>query len=195
MTDLRRPGRQLTYEPIGVLRTPYGERAPNQPVDREVEEGRFRLELREELAEGLAQLDRFSYLYVLFALDRVDGTPAMRVKPPWAGGKEVGLFASRSPGRPNPIGLSVVRLLRVHGATIHLGPIDALDGSPVLDVKPYFARLDAKEDANLGWVEDLDDPVHQMDHLTGRPHSHGHPHGHSHGHSHHQERSDDGTER
>jgi len=184
MSETNATSRGLTYQAIGTLHTPYGERAPNQPVDREVEEGRFWLELNESYRDGLHELDRFRYVYVLFAMDRVEGAPVLRVKPPWAGGKEVGLFASRSPQRPNPIGLSIVRLVRVDGATLHLGPIDALDGSPVLDIKPYFARLDAKEDANFGWVEDMEDPAHQMDHLTARPHDHGHDHGHDHDHSH-----------
>ncbi len=177
----------FSYRSIGTIHTPYSDRAPNQPVDREVEEGRFRVVLEDRYAEALGDLEQFAYIYVLFACHRQTGEPELRVQPPWARGKEVGLFASRDPHRPNPIGLSAVRLLRVEGSTLHIGPIDAFDGTPVLDIKPYLRLLDSKEDANHGWVDDLDgqeSTQHLMEHLMGRPHEHGHDHGHGHEHEH-----------
>ncbi|MFH2007751.1 MAG: tRNA (N6-threonylcarbamoyladenosine(37)-N6)-methyltransferase TrmO [bacterium] len=179
---------ELVFRPIGTIHTPYTDRAPNQPPEREVEEGKFRVVLDEQYAAGLDALEGFRWVYVLFAFDRAEGVVTMRVKPPWAGGKEVGLFASRSPHRPNPLGLSVVRLLRREGATLHTSPLDVFDGTPLLDVKPYFDVLDSKMDANRGWVEELDNPAHVMEHLVGRPHDHDHidnqGHSHDHGHTH-----------
>lgn len=175
---------EFIYRPIGTVHSPYTDRAPNQPVDREVEEGRFRVVLDERYAGALGDLEHFAYIYVLFACHRQTGEPKLRIQPPWAGGKEVGLFASRTPNRPNPIGLSTVRLLRVEGSTLHIGPIDAFDGTPVLDVKPYLRLLDAKEDANHGWVDELEGTQHLMEHLMGRPHDHDHDHSHDHDHGH-----------
>jgi tRNA-Thr(GGU) m(6)t(6)A37 methyltransferase TsaA len=82
----------------------------------------------------------------------------------------VGVFASRSPTRPNPIGLSVVRIKRIEGNVIHVSGLDVFDGTPLLDIKPYIDELDVKKDANLGWVGDMDDPEHLALHIQGVPH-------------------------
>ena len=161
----------VTYEPIGTIVTPYTDWAPHQPPEREAKEGTFKLVLRPELAPGLDQLRRFSHIYVLFHLDRAERPESLRVSPPWAHGKvEVGLFASRSSRRPNPIGLSVVRVLRVEGNEVFTSPLDAYDGTPLLDIKPYVGELDARGDANSGWVDDLEDRDHLVQHLRGVPH-------------------------
>jgi tRNA-Thr(GGU) m(6)t(6)A37 methyltransferase TsaA len=122
---------------------------PYQPVPDA--EGSFFLKLDADLEDGLFKLEAFKYIYVLFYLHRQDKPYHTRVTPPWAKGKTVGLFASRSPQRPNPIGLSVVRIKRIEKNIIHISGIDALDGTPLLDVKPYSLDLDAKADANNGW--------------------------------------------
>lgn len=90
--------------------------------------------------------------------------------PPWAGGLTVGVFASRSPRRPNPIGLSIVRVLGVQGNEVITSGLDAFDGTPLLDIKPYVKDLDSKADANYGWVEDLEDREHLTLHIRGIPH-------------------------
>jgi tRNA (Thr-GGU) A37 N-methylase len=77
----------------------------------------------------------------------------MRLFPPRGSGKEVGLFATRSPNRLNPIGLTVARIRKVEGNLIYTHGLDILDGSPLLDIKPYIRDFDMKEDANLGWIE------------------------------------------
>jgi tRNA-Thr(GGU) m(6)t(6)A37 methyltransferase TsaA len=126
--------RHIQLHPIGVIRTPYIETAPFQPS--EDAEGDFRIVLNREYAESLYRLDSFSYIHVLFFLEHRMGGYSSRVTPPQSGGKEVGLFASRSPARPNPIGLSVVRIRKIEDNVLHISGIDAYDGSPVLDIKP-----------------------------------------------------------
>ncbi len=144
--------RAVTFEPIGVIRTPYRESAPRQ-ADAAAE-GDFRIIVDECYRQGLNQLERFRYLYVFFHIDRLDRAVSMMVSPPMAEGRQVGLFASRSPVRPNPIGLSIVRIKRIAGTVIHTTGIDALDGTPLLDIKPYIRHLDVKLDANDGWLDD-----------------------------------------
>ena len=155
----------LSFGKIGVIRTPYKWKAPRQPVE---EEDCF-LEIYPEFAPGLKGLESFRYIYVLFWLDRIQEF-SLEAEPPWAEGVKVGVFASRSPKRPNPIGLSVVRLLSVEDNIVKTSSIDAIDGTPLLDIKPYVKYLDSKEDANLGWAEGLQDREHLLLHLKGIPH-------------------------
>ena len=141
----------IIFHPIGWIRTPYTTFAnlPHQPDPQA--QGQFYIQLNPELVEGLYKVDTFSYIQVFFYLDRPDKPVTLHVTPPSAGGLEVGLFASRSPRRPNPIGLSTVRLKRILGSRLDISGIDVLDNTPLLDIKPYFKRLDSKSDADNGW--------------------------------------------
>ncbi len=171
----------FTLKPIGVIHTPYDESfTPHQPVERE--EGTSTLVLDPRLEPALSDLEGFRYIYVISLLDRQTGTPRHRVKPPWAKGREVGLFASRSPARPNPIGLSVVRLLGIEGNVVTTSLIDVYDGTPLIDVKPYIQGLDSKHDADTGWIAELEGGDHALEHARGVPHHHDHDHGHGHDH-------------
>jgi tRNA-Thr(GGU) m(6)t(6)A37 methyltransferase TsaA len=140
---------EILLKPIGTIRTPYTNEAPYQPEPDA--QGSFYIELDTGLEDGLFKLESFKYIYLLFYLHRQDKSFHTHVTPPWAGGKKVGLFASRSPCRPNPIGLSVVKIKRIEKNVVHISGIDALDGTPLLDIKPYSLDLDAKIDANDGW--------------------------------------------
>lgn len=171
---------EISFHPIGVVRTPYRTWAPNQPVEQEKGIGDFRVVLHEPYREALGDLDRFRYVMLITSLDRVEGKPEMIVSPPWAKGRRAGLFATRTPLRPNPIGLSIVRLVRIEQNQIITWPIDLLDGTPLLDIKPYFLDLDAKSDANNGWVEDIEGAAHLLEHVRGIPHHHHHDHDHDH---------------
>lgn len=154
---------------IGRIRTPYTTDAPHQPV-RDAE-GSFRLELRSEYVAGLERLDSFRYAYVLWAFDRSEGKPAMIVHPPWAPpGVRVGVFASRSPLRPSPIGLSIVEILEIEGNVVHVSSLDAFDGTPIYDIKPYIQDLDTRTDAGFGWVDELPDKEHLRLHIQGIAH-------------------------
>ncbi len=143
----------ILMEPIGTIHTPYIDTAPRQPKPGDT--GLFFIELFEEYIEGLMDLKSFRYLYILFYLDRRSGSVSMTARPPFAGGRTVGVFASRSPSRPNHIGLSIVKLKDIKGNKVFISPIDALDNTPLLDIKPYIRNLDIKEDSNSGWADEL----------------------------------------
>jgi len=155
---------------IGTIRTPYTDSAPYQPV--ETDEGEFRLVLSFEYTLGLRELASFRYIYVIYYMERVDQEVSMIVRPPWAGGREVGLFASRSPVRPNPIGLSIVRLLKIVNNEVYTSGLDVFDGTPLLDIKPYIRDLDSKGDANKGWVTTTQDKGHLSNNARGMPPDH-----------------------
>ena len=159
---------KLSFQFIGTIRTPYLDSAPYQPVDSDDQE--FYLELEPEYTAGLKDLDSFTYIYVLYFIDRLNTAPKMEVSPPWIAGQQVGLFASRSPVRPNPIGLSVVRVKKVIGNRVYTSGLDVFDGTPLLDIKPYINDLDSKCDANNGWVQTLDEDEHMALHIQGIPH-------------------------
>jgi tRNA-Thr(GGU) m(6)t(6)A37 methyltransferase TsaA len=122
------------------------------------EELEARIVLDSQWQEGLQGLDEFSHIIVIFWLDRPDEAEVPLKVHPQA--KEdlplVGLFATRTPLRPNPIGLTTVELLSVDGTTLRVKGLDAFDGTPVLDIKPYLVRGDQKPDALVpGWLRQL----------------------------------------
>ena len=153
---------------IGVIRTPYKNKAPYQPVADKKET--FRIVLHEKYTKGLQELISFKYIYVIYYLDKVQRSNRLTLSPPWANNKEIGVFASRSPDRPNPIGLSVVELLKIEENILYISGIDAFDHTPLLDIKPYVNQLDTKPDANYGWVHKMDEDEHLALHIKGLPH-------------------------
>jgi tRNA-Thr(GGU) m(6)t(6)A37 methyltransferase TsaA len=153
---------------IGVIRTPYIDNAPYQSLDED--EGDFRIVVDSQYTDGLYKLGKFRYIYVIYYIHRVVRRLSMLVSPPWAGGTRVGLFASRSPVRPNPIGLSIVRIKSIANNEIHTSGLDVFDGTPLLDIKPYINDLDSKSDANYGWIEEMGDKEHLLLHIKGIPH-------------------------
>jgi len=136
------------------------------------DDGDFSIVVNPQYSDGLRDLDRFHYIYVLYFIHRVNKRISMTVSPFWTPGSEVGVFASRSPVRPNYLGLSIVRIQRITGNRIVTSGLDVFDGTPLLDIKPYIQELDSKADANYGWLEDLDDQDHLMLHIKGVPHDH-----------------------
>jgi len=143
---------KVTLNPIGTIFTPYKDDAPY--TDYESKEGEFYIELKEEFAEGLYLLDKLNYCYILFHIHKQKKPPRMRVFPPRGNGKEVGLFATRSPNRINPIGLTVAKIKKINRNLIYTYGLDILNGTPLLDLKPYIRDFDTKDDANLGWIEE-----------------------------------------
>jgi tRNA-Thr(GGU) m(6)t(6)A37 methyltransferase TsaA len=113
--------------------------------------GRGTLELLPAWEEALADLDGYSHLWVFFWLDR--SRPATTKVLPYRDTVERGLFSTRAPARPNPIGMSCLRLLAVRGRFVHVTGLDILDGTPLLDLKPYVPDYDAFPDARRGWLE------------------------------------------
>ncbi len=184
MSDPIQIPESITFRPIGVVRTPYHDWTPHMPPHREVPEGKFRIELAPEFADGLEKLDGFSHVWVVSALVSKEREVSLRVRPHWVEGVEVGVFASRSPARPNPIGLSLVAVIRRDGPVLHVGPLDLLDGTPLLDLKPYIVDVDHREGSHAGWIDELEERDHAMAHLLGQPHDHDHDHDHAHSHEH-----------
>lgn len=143
---------KIVYMPIGTIHTPYSDMAPFQAEEDDTE-GPFILELLPEYETALEDLACFKYVIVLFHMDRARGYNGSNVAhPPSLKGGSVGLFASRSPNRPNPIGLDVARLLRIEGRNIYTSGLSVLDGTPLIDIKPYTKR-DSKSDPGNGWTD------------------------------------------
>ncbi len=155
-------------EQIGIIKTPYQNSAPYQPID--TDDDKFYIIINHQYADGLSELGKFQYIYVIYYANRITCKPEMMVSPPWAEGKKVGVFASRSPVRPNPLGLSVVRIRNIIENKIYTSGLDVFDGTPLLDIKPYIKDLDDKSDANYGWIEEMNDMEHLTLHIKGIPH-------------------------
>jgi tRNA-Thr(GGU) m(6)t(6)A37 methyltransferase TsaA len=149
-----------TFDPIGVVRTPFAERleAPRQAALAAEAEGRIELFAGRGYEDALEGLDGWEYVWVVFVFHKnVEEGRGWRPKvlPPRSDTKR-GLFGTRSPHRPDPIGLSAVKIVRVEGLVVHVRELDLLDGTPVLDLKPYVAYADAHPDARSGWLETSD---------------------------------------
>lgn len=146
---------KIAYQPIGVIRSCHTDpkKTPIQPVYAKGCEGRA--EVLPELAAGLNDLEGFSHVYLLYHMNRADA-PRLTVKP-FLQDVERGVFATRAPCRPNPIGLSVVKLQRREGNVLYLDNVDVLDGTPLLDIKPYTAKFDCIETAQNGWQDEVDE--------------------------------------
>ncbi|MBN2574136.1 MAG: tRNA (N6-threonylcarbamoyladenosine(37)-N6)-methyltransferase TrmO [Deltaproteobacteria bacterium] len=143
----------LALRVIGRIRTPFARAsgAPIQPAYAEGAEGTVLVESR--YAAALDDLDGFERLWLIYWMDRIrPGAFRPRVVP-YRDTQERGLFATRSPCRPNPIGLSVVRLLGRDGASLSIADVDVLDDTPLLDIKPYVPEFDAHPSARAGWLD------------------------------------------
>lgn len=144
----------FTPQPIGFVQTPFKETAaiPKGLGARHEAEGT--IELLREFEPGIADIEGFSHLFVLWEFDRSDGFD-LTACPPSDERRPHGVFATRSPRRPNPIGLTVVELLRREGASLHVRGVDMLDGTPVLDIKPYLSSIPA-EKLRRGWLAEAE---------------------------------------
>jgi tRNA (adenine37-N6)-methyltransferase len=139
----------ISMQPIGLVRSPYTETAqiPTGPGAQHDAEGV--LDLLPDLEKGLTDIEGFSHLFVLWIFDRIAGYDLL-VIPPTAS-RPHGVFATRAPRRPNPIGLTVVRLLGREATRLRVRGVDMLDGSPILDLKPYLSSVPADQ-LKRGWL-------------------------------------------
>jgi tRNA-Thr(GGU) m(6)t(6)A37 methyltransferase TsaA len=145
----------VVYHPIGTIHSPHTvpEQTPVQPVFAQGIRGT--VEVLPDYTEGLDDLEAFSHIYLVFHMHR---SPGVRMKvTPYLDEEPRGLFATRGPWRPNPIGFSVVRLLKREDNVLTVQDVDVLDGTPLLDIKPYVARFDERPDAKSGWQDEVDD--------------------------------------
>jgi tRNA-Thr(GGU) m(6)t(6)A37 methyltransferase TsaA len=153
MADVSPPA-ALSVTPIGTLRTPFADRAstPRQPAAARGARGTIELFPDGRYEHALSDIDSFPLIWVLFWFHLNEGWKG-KVLPPRSATRR-GVFATRSPYRPNPIGLSVLRLERVEGLVLHVLDVDMIDGSPVLDIKPYLPYTDAVSTAGHGWLDE-----------------------------------------
>jgi len=140
----------IQFSPIGTIHTPFDgrEKIPRQGRFGENNEGW--VELYPEFVEGLKGLENFSHFYILFYFHHSDGFSLMQTTPRQH--LHLGVFAIRSPRRPNPIGMTIVKLKRIDGNRIYFSGADMIDGTPILDIKPYTSEIDCYDNANNGWL-------------------------------------------
>ncbi|MBP7867124.1 MAG: tRNA (N6-threonylcarbamoyladenosine(37)-N6)-methyltransferase TrmO [Acidobacteria bacterium] len=148
-------GDLILFRPIGVIRSEH-DSAPRTPIQPVYATGcTGRAEIFPEFEEGLRDLEGFSHLYLIYFFHRAG--PARLVVKPFLQDADRGVFATRAPCRPNPIGLSVVELVRREGRVLYLDGLDVLDGTPLLDLKPYTRRFDRIETTRNGWQDEVDE--------------------------------------
>lgn len=147
----------IEFTAIGIIHTPFTklEGMPIQPAAAEGVKGT--IHVFEEFRDGLKDLDGFSHIILLYHLHHSRGfnltvTPFLDTQPR-------GLFATRAPKRPNPIGLSIVQLDRIEEGILHIRNIDVLDGTPLLDIKPYVPEFDSPPNIRTGWLEQVRETV------------------------------------
>lgn len=142
--------KEIVYKPIGIIHSPFKEPTgtPIQPTAGKNIEGT--VEVFQEYADGLEDLDGFSHIILLYHF-HLCGEAKLKVKP-FMDDNEHGIFAIRGPARPNPIGISVTRLLKVEGNILHIRDIDILEGTPLLDIKPFVPEFDVKQEVKTGWL-------------------------------------------
>ena len=139
----------FTPRAIGYAHTPFSEtsQVPKGPGTKHEADGT--LEILEEFAEGLKDIEGFSHLFVLWVFHKSDGYELLGAPPGQT--EPHGVFATRSPYRPNPIGLTVVELRRREGRILHVHGVDMLDGTPILDIKPYMTSI-PMDQLRRGWL-------------------------------------------
>ncbi|MBD3289598.1 tRNA (N6-threonylcarbamoyladenosine(37)-N6)-methyltransferase TrmO [candidate division KSB1 bacterium] len=141
----------IKLKPIGIIHTPYHE-TKDIPIQGKFRaEGEGYAELDEKYIDGLIHLDDFSHAFLIYHFHRSDKEHIQGK--PFLEDETHGIFAIRSPHRPNHLGISIVRIIRIEKNRIYFAEADMLDGTPVLDIKPYIKHFDCREDVVSGWVD------------------------------------------
>lgn len=139
----------ITYKSIGIIHSPFKE-PKNVPIQAVAAKGtRGTIELNAEYIEGLVDLQGFSHIILLYHLNLIRGFKLM-VKP-FLDQNLHGVFATRAPSRPNPIGISIVRLRKIQSNILHIEDVDIVDNTPLLDIKPYIPQFDNRKTRKIGW--------------------------------------------
>ena len=149
----------FTCFPIGVIRSPFKE-ISGMPIQAKGAEGiSGSVELDRKFAEGLKDLEEFSHVILIYRFHLSEGY-SLEVKP-FLDDHYHGVFATRAPRRPNPIGISIVRLVRVERHILHIEDVDVVDGTPLLDIKPYVPEFDVRPADRIGWFSGKAGLVHE----------------------------------
>jgi len=143
--------KEIRYKPIGVIRSPFKEAKGTPIQSKAAEDTEGIIEVFPELAEGLEDLEGFSHIILIYHF-HLSNRPALKVIP-YMDEKTHGVFATRAPNRPNPIGISIARLVKVEKNKIYIKDIDAVEGTPLLDIKPYVPEFDIKNVERIGWLK------------------------------------------
>jgi tRNA-Thr(GGU) m(6)t(6)A37 methyltransferase TsaA len=143
----------FTPQPIGFVRSPYSETSSIPKGLGAKHDAEGVLEILPQFEAGLKDIEGFSHLFVLWVFDHSEGFDLVGATP--VDQQPHGVFATRSPRRPNPIGLTVVELLCRDGAKLHVRGVDMLDGTPILDLKPYMSSIPAKK-LRRGWLAEAE---------------------------------------
>lgn len=141
---------EFTFTPIGVIHSPYLDKK-DTPIQPTRSRAAGQVEVFEEYAAGLEDLEGFSHMILLYVFHRSEGF-SLKVQP-FLDSRLHGLFSTRYPCRPNPIGLSIVRLVNRRERWLDIEGVDVLDNTPLLDIKPYVPEFDVRIDARAGWFE------------------------------------------
>lgn len=145
----------ITFKQIGTIHTPFTKRE-GTPIQSAAASGvKGRIELDPEFADGLKDLDGFSHIILIYHFHKSDGY-SLHLKP-FLDDELRGVFATKAPRRPNPIGLSIVRLAGIHGNILDIEEVDMLDGTPLLDIKPFVPKFDNRNAEGSGWVAGKED--------------------------------------
>ena len=149
--------KMMEIKPIGIIRTPFTELEgmPIQPKGATGVKGT--VELFHDFQAGLKDIDGFSHIILIYMFHRCQGFNLQVV--PFMDTTSRGVFATRAPKRPNPIGLSVVQLDRIENGILHVLNVDILNGTPLLDIKPFVPGFDCPQDVRTGWLENSTDNV------------------------------------
>ena len=143
--------KEIRYSPIGIIHSPFKkpEGTPIQPIGGKGISGT--IEIFPQYVEGLKDLEGFSHLVLIYHF-HLCRKSLLKVKP-FMDNQPRGVFSTRAPSRPNPIGLSVVRLVKIEGSVLHVEDLDVVEGTPLLDIKPYVSQFDLREVDKIGWLE------------------------------------------
>lgn len=141
---------EIIMHPIGVIHSPFTEKEQT-PIQASRSQAVGRVDIYPEFAEGLKDIENLSHIHLLYVFHESSGF-TLRVKP-FLDDQEHGIFATRYPCRPNPIGMSTVRLLSRQGNALTIEGVDVLDGTPLLDIKPYVPDFDIRTEVRAGWYE------------------------------------------
>jgi tRNA-Thr(GGU) m(6)t(6)A37 methyltransferase TsaA len=151
---------KLTYEPIGIVHSPFKE-PKNVPIQATASKGSVgTVEVFSQFVEGLKDLQDFSHIFLLYHFHLT--TSCYLMVKPFLEDKLHGVFATRSPARPNKIGLSVVHLLRIENNILHIENVDILEGTPLIDIKPYVPKFDDRKNAKIGWFDGKLDKLNEI---------------------------------
>jgi tRNA-Thr(GGU) m(6)t(6)A37 methyltransferase TsaA len=151
---------EIRYKPIGVIHSPFKDvqGMPIQPTGAMGIAGT--IEIEPEYCDGLKDIEGFSHIVLIYHFHLSDGY-SLLVKP-FMDDSLRGVFSTRAPRRPNPVGISIVRLVKVEGSILHIENVDIVDGTPLLDIKPYVPEFDVQKNVRIGWLSDKADKANEI---------------------------------